>query len=95
MIPRRQLHFVMNERPLCGFAEQVCRGVSLLDAGSGGVALTTTGELQKTEGLQEALMMSLANLDLTLMHKSLCGIIPTHMIDYMSNESCRSLVCTL
>ena len=84
----RRMYFVMTEQPvLHGYAEQ--RGMSL-SLGAGGVGLggdVGLGDVHKAEKLQEALILSLANLDLTLMQSSVCGILPTHCcltsLDYM------------
>ena len=80
----RRMYFVLAERPLGGFVEQQTPGVAAL--ASTFANLQTAGTLDD-EKLQDALMLSLASLDVALLQSSVCGILSTHnfclAFDYM------------
>lgn len=92
----RRLYFVISERPiLTGFAEQRSGGTTLASGEGGGLegagGVPGGGGVEKTEKVQEALMVCLANLDMTLLQSSVCGILPTHSwigsMDYMKADA--------
>jgi hypothetical protein len=76
----RRMFFVLAERPFGGFAEQQTTGTRKLNMGtSSATSAQFDGLAVKTE---EALLMNLSGLELTVLENSACGILPTHLANF-------------